>query len=365
MNTTVPSSPSPLGAFLVRSLPPGGMERVLLRHAQAARDCGFHPVVICLETPGAFQPQFEKAGISTQCLYLPSSPVLSTAMGIPRLISWLRKNQPRFLQVHMRRAGTLGRFAARITGTPSLVALHNCDPPAPLWLRPIERWLDSSSHFLAVSESVREHACRQRQLSKSDTTYVPNALPAPTFQRNPAPSERHKTRRIGFLGKLEPKKNPELFLALAQRARQDRRNLSFHLAGTGPSADRLFKTYASAPVEFLGQIPSGPDFLKGLSVACFPSRHEGFGLAVGEALSVGTPVLLSDIPPFREVYGSLPSECFLSDAEPLARWLDRVERLSADTTLRKRVFDAGAQILTKFSEESLKPGLHRFYSDLL
>ena len=41
----------------------------------------------------------------------------------------------------------------------------------------------------------------------------------------------------------------------------------------------------------------------GATVFAFPSRHEGFGLPVLEAMSQGTPVVASDIPALREVAG--------------------------------------------------------------
>jgi glycosyltransferase involved in cell wall biosynthesis len=47
--------------------------------------------------------------------------------------------------------------------------------------------------------------------------------------------------------------------------------------------------------EALGQIMSGA------SIAVFPSLAEGFGLPVLEALNAGLPVLVSDIPPLREL----------------------------------------------------------------
>ena len=46
--------------------------------------------------------------------------------------------------------------------------------------------------------------------------------------------------------------------------------------------------------------------LKGATASLFPSYIEGYGLPLAESLAVGTPVICSDIPPFREIAGDIP-----------------------------------------------------------
>lgn len=44
----------------------------------------------------------------------------------------------------------------------------------------------------------------------------------------------------------------------------------------------------------------------GCGIFCFPSRYEGFGLPVVEAMNSGLPVICSDIPVLREIAGNAP-----------------------------------------------------------
>ena len=56
----------------------------------------------------------------------------------------------------------------------------------------------------------------------------------------------------------------------------------------------------------------------GADLFVFPSRHEGFGIPVLEAMAQGTPVVCSDIPVFREVGGDAARFVPVDDVAALA-----------------------------------------------
>ena len=57
--------------------------------------------------------------------------------------------------------------------------------------------------------------------------------------------------------------------------------------------------------ELLGPVdePDLPSLVAAASVFAFPSTKEGFGLAAMEALAAGVPVIASDLPVLREIFG--------------------------------------------------------------
>jgi glycosyltransferase involved in cell wall biosynthesis len=66
--------------------------------------------------------------------------------------------------------------------------------------------------------------------------------------------------------------------------------------------------------------------LKASRIFAFPSMFEGWGLAVGEALACGLPVVCYDIPALREIFGRCRSVCFVptGDTERFAKAVEKI-----------------------------------------
>jgi glycosyltransferase involved in cell wall biosynthesis len=73
-------------------------------------------------------------------------------------------------------------------------------------------------------------------------------------------------------------------------------------------------------VRLLGPLPHEEmeGFLRAADVLLAPSRHEGSGYSVIEALACGTPVAASDIPPHRAILGSGGAGVVAPAGEPAA-----------------------------------------------
>jgi glycosyltransferase involved in cell wall biosynthesis len=101
--------------------------------------------------------------------------------------------------------------------------------------------------------------------------------------------------------------------------------------------------------------------LRRAAILVAPSRAEGFGLPVAEAMAVGTPVICSDAPALVEVAAGAAVVVPRDDADALA---DAVSSLLADDSERRRLRAAGLVRAADFTWDSVADRAWRLYRDL-
>ena len=74
------------------------------------------------------------------------------------------------------------------------------------------------------------------------------------------------------------------------------------------------------------------------TAVAFPSRYEGFGAPVLEAMRAGCPVVCADATALPEVVGDAAIRCAPLDTDA---WVDAIHRVTGDPLLRAELADAG------------------------
>ena len=119
-------------------------------------------------------------------------------------------------------------------------------------------------------------------------------------------------RRIIFLSRLDVKKGLDLLLQAMAGEGPDWKGWRLIVVGDGEPAYvaslKAMAATASArlpPVEWIGAVWGDARwrYLQGADLFCLPTHSENFGIAVLEALHVGTPVLTTDQTPWRDHAG--------------------------------------------------------------
>jgi len=165
----------------------------------------------------------------------------------------------------------------------------------------------------------------------------------------PSPEElRHARARLGigdlpyvaFLGAKEPRKNvPSLIRGWAMAVRDRERPPALVVAGGQGHDDEIDEAVAEVPSHLRLLRPGFlrytdlAGFLGGALMACYPSRGEGFGLPVLEAMACGTPVVTSNTSSLPEVAGDAALLVDPYDVEEIATAMRRIledEALAAE-----------------------------------
>jgi glycosyltransferase involved in cell wall biosynthesis len=100
---------------------------------------------------------------------------------------------------------------------------------------------------------------------------------------------------------------------------------------------------------------------RGADVFVFPSRHEGFGLPVLEAMAQETAVLCADIPALREVAGGAAR---LLPVDDVAAWSDAIEELLGDDRARSELARAGLAHAQEYSWERCAAATRAVYEEV-
>lgn len=160
-------------------------------------------------------------------------------------------------------------------------------------------------------------------------------------------------RIILFVGTLEKRKNLEVLIKGFELIAQGVPDVLLILAGKpGYGAEELARlakeSGAANRILFWGYAPEAEllSLYKRAAVFVFPSKYEGFGIPIIEAMAAGVPVVVSDIPAHREVVGDnglyFPQQC----CEGAAR---QIHKVLADNQLASKLAGLGRERANLFS----------------
>lgn len=214
-------------------------------------------------------------------------------------------------------------------GLPTVVTIHDVtfftDPEryTPTSVRSLKSATMTSARqatrLIVPSNATRDDLVRMLDINPARIDVAYHGVDHNLFHR-PSPEQvTHVTARLGlrgkpyvaFLGSLSPRKNAPAVIEGWIGAVADMDNPpALVLGGGGGWSQELDEAVAAVPVNLRlvrpGYLPFAdlPGFLGGALVVAAPSRGEGFGLAVLEAMACGAPVLTTNRTSLPEVGGN-------------------------------------------------------------
>jgi len=144
---------------------------------------------------------------------------------------------------------------------------------------------------------------------------------------------------VFYLGQWKAYKNLPMLLDAFKMLRRTHPNAQLVIAGDDPRHPEVRQAAAVLPegsVVLPGRLPESavPDLYRGAAVVVLPSKAEGFGLPVIEAMACGVPVICSDLPVLHELADGVATFCDPNDPDAFARAIGQT--LDAPSTARAR-----------------------------
>jgi glycosyltransferase involved in cell wall biosynthesis len=219
----------------------------------------------------------------------------------------------------------------------------------------------NTDHIIAVSEATKQDSIKMLGVPEKKITVIHEAA-NPIYRQIPTDEARRVAREkyrldkdfILFVSTIEPRKNlPGLLHAYRRLRDQYKRDELLVLAGVkGWLWEEVYQTVdqlnLAQHVAFLGRVPS-EDLVylyNAAGLLVHPSFYEGFGLTPLEAMTCGTPVIVSNISALPEVVGDAAMMVNPHDIDGLtvAMW-----RLLTEPDLRQDLIQKGFKRASIFS----------------
>ena len=209
---------------------------------------------------------------------------------------------------------------------------------------------------IAVSQAVKDFLV-SRGFEKEKITVIPNGINSDFLKLNPIKKPQGTPLIIGSVGSLNRVKNYENMIKAFGFILKKCPDLNIHyqIIGDGPLKDKLDslikKLDLEKKVHILGRVENVGERLQHFSIFVNASLSESFGLAVGEAMAVGLPIVASNIDSLKDLAQN--AGLYINPRNPYDI-SEKIVELLKDESKREKMGEIGKErIKNHFSEESM------------
>lgn len=362
-------------AQLITELDPGGAERVVYELATGLDPKRFLQVVVSLK-PADGQIAEELAGSGVRVLSVGMRTKLDF-FALWRLERILKEEAVQMLHTHLFHADILGRLAAAKAGVRAVISTAHVVEGR---FRPWRHWVErATSHLVdaevCVSEAVRRYMLEHGCMPVEKLRVIWNGVDPARFA---GPFDRASIRRsLGIRGD-EP-----LLLSVGRLRRQKGHDIALRafaiisgrmpsarllVAGDGPERKRLERLVRRLGLEgracFIGQRRDVPELLAAADCVLMPSRYEGFGLAVAEAMAAGRPVVASRVDSLMELIEDGVSGLLVEPEDPQALAEGALKVLGSSSLAQSLGARGKARVVERFTLQAMLKAHEELYEML-
>jgi len=236
------------------------------------------------------------------------------------------------------------------------------------------RWMTRASvaradRIVAVSNFAAGEIRERFGLDEASVTIIHSAID-PVFRPAPESIERQGRPYIVVVSNFEPRKNLDGLLRAFDRLVHNR-NLDIDLLVIGSMGwknERVYKELSARRladrVIFAGYVERNQmiSAYHSAELAVVPSKYEGFGFPLLEAMACGVPVVSSNASSLPEIGGDAPEYVDPEDDEAMA---DSIYKVLDGSVMRREMIARGLKRAAEFSWEKTALGYIDCYRSLI
>lgn len=177
-----------------------------------------------------------------------------------------------------------------------------------------------ADHIITISDTTKRDMAERYDVPDERMTTVHLGIDHDRFHvRTEADADVRRVQAVHhlqkpyilFIGRVEQKKGVDTLIRAYEDAGLWEREIELVLAGrrgahVSEASRALLTTRGVRELGYVADEDVGP-LLSGAQAFTFPTRKEGFGMPVLEAMASGVPVICSDLPVLREIAGDFPT----------------------------------------------------------
>ena len=368
----------------------GGAQRNTLLTIRGLKDKGYNVELAC----GAYGPgkplalaeEAEKYGIRTHILHSVKREVniFDDIQAFQDIYKIIKSGNFHIVHTHSTKIGFMGRLAAKILQVPIIIhTIHGVPFPidnrnlkVKVYLLLERAFAKISNHLIAVGKLLEDEFIELKVVRINQIKTIYSGINFSRFDR--VYDSANKKRElglddtdciIGFVGRLSEQKAPYYLVDAASLICKEVQNVHFVLVGEGPLRPileaQIKELELDRKVTLLGERTDVPELLDIFDIFALPTKWEGVGRAMTEAMYMKLPVVVSAVDGVPELVEHEKTGLLIESGN-VQHLAQSILRLIRDKEFATQLGEnAHQKVATMMSAEKMVDDIESLYLELL
>jgi glycosyltransferase involved in cell wall biosynthesis len=280
---------------------------------------------------------------------------------------WLYARRNRLDIFHVFNIGPLFLFCLRLAGVKKIIySIHGTKywkrPHTKILLKILWKLSLSSKTKLIANSSFSKNVFLKEVENSIPVNVVYNPIYESEYKKAHNQSKNPTEKKIIYAGRLAKGKNLVKWILIAKEILKVKSDYIFEIYGIGPLETELKALIENNELQkklkLMGYHKDMIEVYSKSNILLFLSEYESFGNVVVESILCGTPVIASDIPSIREIFGEENYPLVPLDDNLTSAVIERIENFEKLQAISNKL---QVSFKTRFSVEQHIEKLNQIY----